>query len=188
MTSFIKKFNELKPVPLEIEREISSKIRVLHKRKGDFLYRENQFPDSVYLITKGCLRTFYHKNGKEKNTSIILENIIFGSTASVFFNQPAIDNAQFLEHSTIELIPNKDLTVLYEKYPEMETYRRKVAEEYCIFLEEKIRIMENTASNKYKILVERYPEILQRVSLQHIANLLNITQETLSRIRVNTFF
>lgn len=188
MISFIKKFNELKPIPPDIERELVTKIQVLHKRKGDFLYRENQFPNSVYLITKGYLRTFYYRNGKEKNTSFVFENKFFGSTASVFLNQPATDNAQFLEDSTVEFIFHNDLIELYEKHPAMETYRRKVAEEYCIFLEEKIRIAENTASNKYKILVEKYPEILQRVNLQHIANLLNITPETLSRIRGNIIF
>ena len=77
MIGFINKFKEYKAMSPIIEKELLSKIKVLHKRKGDFLYRENQFPNSVYLITKGCLRTFYHKNGKEKNTMFIFENLIF---------------------------------------------------------------------------------------------------------------
>lgn len=188
MIGFINKFKEYKAMSPIIEKELLSKIKVLHKRKGDFLYRENQFPNSVYLITKGCLRTFYHKNGKEKNTMFIFENLIFGSTSSVFLELPSIDNAQFLEDSTIEYVYHPDLAALYNKYTEMETYRRKIAEEYCIFLEEKIRLTENTATDKYRIIVERFPHILQRVSLQDIANLLNISQETLSRIRANIRF
>ena len=188
MISFIDNLKALRPMTPEIEREVLSKIHVLDKKKGDFLYKENQFPNSVYLITKGCLRTFYCKKGKEKNTSFVFEGTLFGSTASVYLNQPATDNAQFMEDSTVEFIFHRDLIGLYEKYPEMETYRRKVAEEYCLYLEERIRITENTAANKYKIIVERYPEVLQRVSLQHIANLLNISQETLSRIRSSIIF
>lgn len=188
MISFINNLKVLKPMSWELEKEILSRIQVLHKKKGDFLYKENQFPDSVYLLTKGYLRTFYHKKGREKNTAFVFENIFFGSTASVFFNQPATDNAQFLEDSTVEFIFHKDLIELYEKYPNMEIYRRKIAEEYCHFLEEKIRIIENTAPNKYKMILERYPEVLQRVSLQHLANLLNISQETLSRVRKNIRF
>ena len=187
MTGFLNKLKTLRPMPPEIEREILSKIQVLDKKKGDFLYKENQFPSSVYLLTKGCLRTFYNKKGKEKNTSFVFENTFFSSTASAFLKQPASDNAQFMEDSTVEFIFHKDLAELFEKYPEMETYRRKIADEYCLYLEEKIKITENTAANKYKIIVERYPEILQRVSLKHIANLLNISPETLSRIRSNVF-
>ena len=118
----------------------------------------------------------------------IFENLIFGSTSSVFLELPSIDSAQFLEDSTIEYVYHPDLVALYNKYTEMETYRRKIAEEYCIFLEEKIRLTENTATDKYRIIVERFPHILQRVSLQDIANLLNISQETLSRIRANIRF
>ena len=167
----------------ELEEEISSKISVIHKKKGEFLYKENQIPSSIYLIRKGCLRTFYYRREKEKNTLFIFENISFSSSASVFLNQPATENAQFLEDSTVESILQKDLFELYEKYPDMETYRRKITEEYCLLLEEKIKLLENTALNKYKIILEKYPEILQRVSLHHIASLLNISKETLSRIR-----
>jgi CRP-like cAMP-binding protein len=39
------------------------------------------------------------------------------------------------------------------------------------------------AKQRYSKLLEQHPDITNRVSLGHIASYLNITQETLSRIR-----
>ncbi|NBO61806.1 MAG: Crp/Fnr family transcriptional regulator, partial [Flavobacteriia bacterium] len=40
-----------------------------------------------------------------------------------------------------------------------------------------------SATQRYEKLLAQYPSISQRISLGHIASYLNITQETLSRIR-----
>ena len=40
-----------------------------------------------------------------------------------------------------------------------------------------------TAQERYRLLLENYPQIILRVSLGHIASLLGITQQTLSVIR-----
>ncbi|MFT4536532.1 MAG: CRP-like cAMP-binding protein [Saprospiraceae bacterium] len=41
----------------------------------------------------------------------------------------------------------------------------------------------HTAHERYKNLLKKQPQILQRVPLKHISSYLGITQETLSRIR-----
>ena len=41
----------------------------------------------------------------------------------------------------------------------------------------------STAKERYDRLLEMYPEILQLANLGHIASMLGINQETLSRVR-----
>jgi len=61
---------------------------------------------------------------------------------------------------------------------------RKMAEEMCIILEERITSLHiESAEERYRSLIDDFPDILQRVNLGHIASYLGITQETLSRIR-----
>jgi len=61
---------------------------------------------------------------------------------------------------------------------------RKIAEELCIILEERITSLHTeSAEERYQSLVTNHPHLLQRLSLGHIASYLGITQETLSRIR-----
>jgi len=40
-----------------------------------------------------------------------------------------------------------------------------------------------TAKERYDLLLSTFPDVTQRVNLGHIASLLGISQETLSRIR-----
>ena len=57
-------------------------------------------------------------------------------------------------------------------------------EKYYIRLEERyVNFQFKTAAERYQLLIENAPHILQRVSLGHIASYLGISQETLSRIR-----
>ena len=59
-----------------------------------------------------------------------------------------------------------------------------MAEEYCKILEERsFSLQTQSAEQRYNDLLKNQPEVLQRVSLGHIASYLGISQETLSRIR-----
>jgi hypothetical protein len=44
-------------------------------------------------------------------------------------------------------------------------------------------LINRDAAAKYQLFVEQYPHILQRVPLGHVASFLDITQQSLSRLR-----
>jgi len=71
-----------------------------------------------------------------------------------------------------------------ETYPAINLILRKILEEYCVILEERLFLNQKlTAKDKYDALLAEYPGIVQRVSLGNIASYLGITSETLSRLR-----
>jgi len=184
MVGFIDKFSEYIPVTSEIEADVIAKVNTIERKQGDFLYKAGQIPNSLYLLNEGALRVFYQAGSKDIISWFIFENTLFGSSLSLFSNRPSFQNVQFLENSKVEYITYKDLRYLYEKHPTMNSIGRRIAEQYCIILEEKICSLQNQkADEKYKDLLKEYPDILQRVSLKYIASYLGITQETLSRIR-----
>lgn len=102
----------------------------------------------------------------------------------LFYDKPSFENIQFLETSTFFYISSNDLNELYKKYNDLNTIGRKMAEEYCVILEERIMSLQTeTAEQRYNSLLKYQPDATQRISLGHIASYLGITQETLSRIR-----
>lgn len=112
------------------------------------------------------------------------ENEILGSVFPLFFNQPSIENIQFLEDTTLYYISSNDLEYFYKSSQEMNTIGRKITEEYCKILEERSFLLQtHSAEQRYLWLLRNQPDALQRISLGHIASYLGITQETLSRIR-----
>ena len=184
MNNFIeqlKKYGNLSP---ELETDITPKIKFLKKQKGDFLLKEGQVVSNLFVIEKGLVRSFYNSNEREINVWFGFENVILGSVTPLFFNQPSIENIQFLEDTSLYYISSSDLNKLYETSLEMNIVGRKMAEEYCKILEERsFSLQTQSAEQRYNDLLKNQPEIVQRISLRHIASYLGISQETLSRIR-----
>src|SRR5690606_39838973 len=106
------------------------------------------------------------------------------SILPLYSQQPSIENIQFLEDSIIYSISTENLNEIYKLHPAFNLIGRKIAEQLCEVLEERIiSFHTKNAEERYKALVAKHPDLLQRVNLGHIASYLGITQETLSRIR-----
>ncbi|MDR2920865.1 MAG: hypothetical protein LBV72_16070 [Tannerella sp.] len=73
---------------------------------------------------------------------------------------------------------------LYRKYSEINTIGRKIVEDYCKILDQRIFTMQTmSAEKRYNDLIQNYPEVIKRAPLGYIASFLGISQETLSRVR-----
>ncbi|MFV0339120.1 MAG: Crp/Fnr family transcriptional regulator [Parachlamydiaceae bacterium] len=172
------------PISFDIEKELDFKTQIKVYEKDTFFIKEGQIVSSLFVIEKGLVRSFYMKEDREIIDWFGFENIPLGATMPLFFNRPSLQNIQFLETSTIHYISNSDLNTLYNKYNEMNTIGRRMTEEFCRIMEERSwSLQTESAEQRYLNLIKSEPEILQRVSLRHIASYLGITQETLSRIR-----
>lgn len=168
----------------EIELQLKKKTKVLVKKKGEFLLKEGQIVSNLFVIEKGLVRSLYNTKQREINVWFGFENEILGSVFPLFFNQPSIENIQFLEDTTLYYISSNDLEYFYKSSQEMNTIGRKITEEYCKILEERSFLLQtHSAEQRYLWLLRNQPDALQRISLGHIASYLGITQETLSRIR-----
>ncbi|PLK43956.1 Crp/Fnr family transcriptional regulator [Emticicia sp. TH156] len=184
MNPLIKKFKEYGTIPKKIEEELIKSIRSKTKQKGEFFLKSGQIVSSLFLIETGLVRSYYIKDDREINSWFGFENVILGAVYPLFYSQPATENIQFLETSTYHYISSEDLNNLYNKYQEMNTIGRKMAEEYCVILEQRISSLQTeSAEQRYNSLLTFQPGAIQRISLGHIASYLGISQETLSRIR-----
>lgn len=172
------------PISLDIEKELDLKTQSKIYKKDTFFIKDGQIVSSLFVIEKGLVRSFYMKEEREITDWFGFENTPLGATMPLFFNRPSLQNIQFLETSIIHYISNSDLNALYNKYNEMNTIGRRMTEEFCRIMEERSwSLQTESAEQRYLNLIKSEPEILQRVSLGHIASYLGITQETLSRIR-----
>jgi CRP-like cAMP-binding protein len=89
-----------------------------------------------------------------------------------------------LENSKLYAIPYADLNNLMVRNQEMEMLYRKILEHVAISSQEHAdsQRFEN-ASERYERLLREKPEIVLRAPMVHIASFLQMTPETLSRVR-----
>jgi CRP-like cAMP-binding protein len=70
-------------------------------------------------------------------------------------------------------------------FPEYEHFQRNLLEGHVVSLHKRIlNQLQLTASERYDLFLEQYPDIEEFTRNYHIASYLGITQESLSRIRV----
>ena len=89
-----------------------------------------------------------------------------------------------MENSEIIVLKRNDLEEMYELFPETERIARLLTTHFFIELQQRIENLQFcTAEQRYEILLQTYPTILNRIPLKFIASFLGITQVSLSRIR-----
>jgi len=150
------------------------------------LHHEGSVCRNLFFIETGLARIFYYKDGKDITFSFVPENT-FTTSADSFFEQKASRyNIETLEPCVVSAIKYEDLMSLFDQSHEIERFGRKIITEFLkSFSDRLISVQFETAAERYQTLQARYPNILSRVALGHIASYLGITQETLSRLRKN---
>ena len=152
--------------------------------KGEFLVKEGQVCSKIAYIHAGLFRIYYLKDGTEINTCFCKENSITSSFSS-FINQVSSNEyVQALEDSVIVTLSHRNLEKLTAEHTAWQLIRRLLTEKECLRLSDRASSLSfESALEKYKYLLMSQPEIIKRVSIQHIASYLGVSRETLSRIR-----
>lgn len=168
------------------EKDLLSRVSRVHRMKGRRIIHEGQVATSFFIVEKGMVRSFYQKGKKEITIWFAYEGQNAVSISSLFAGKPSRETVECVEDCDLLCISNKDLQELYGKYECMNTIGRRIVEEYCKILDDRVYSLQvMSATERYKDLMECEPEIIKRAPLSNIASFLGISQETLSRIRHN---
>lgn len=177
-------FGEIAKLSGEAEQEFLSTIQRKQVAKKELLQKEGVVCDDVFFIEKGIARTFYYRDGKDITYWIAAENEFVGAMGSFFSRKPSNKLVETLEDSILWVFNYHKLESLYSSSQELERMGRLFANYGITLLEEKFDDSHFlSAKQRYDLLIEKHPTIIQRVSLGIVASYLGITQETLSRIR-----
>ncbi len=174
------------PLPNDILEDVTSHFQHLEYPKNYFLLKQGRSCKHLWFLIKGAIRYFYiDEEGKESNVWFSLDTDIVTDTPSFASQNFATINIQLLEDSELYAIEYNDLKNLLQKYHSFALWHITLIENYYIAqIEDRISDLQFlTAKQRYEKLLAQFPSISNRVSLGHIASYLNITQETLSRIR-----
>ena len=184
MEAFIKKIREAYPLSDEAVRLLVTNTERVVLPKGEILIREGIVAKYTYFIVKGFARGFFHKEGKDITIWFASEGMSLLSMNGYMFSTAGYENVELMEECDLLKISNQELNRLFDSSAELANWGRRMSDRAILKLE---RIfMERyfmSAAERYHLLIEREPEILQKVPLRHIASFLGISQVSLSRIR-----
>ena len=154
--------------------------------KGEVLIRQGQTVKKIFFVTGGCLRSYcIDKNGKEHTLLFAIKNWWMSDYIAIHSNEAASLTVDCLTDSNIIEFNAKKLDEIHSLFPEFESLQRKRLERHVVSLQKRIlNQLQLSAKERYELFLEQYPDIEQYTPNYHIASYLGITQQSLSRIRV----
>ena len=155
--------------------------------KEAYFIRENQICNKVAFLDKGTLRTFYYSsNDEEVSYCFTFPGTLISAYSSFLTGAGAVENIQAIEASRLLVFEKQDLEELIEKNPKWLLFSKLLAEQQYIEMEQRVLMLQREpAEVRYERLMEKQPDLLQKVPLQYIASYLGITKRHLSRLRQN---
>ena len=152
--------------------------------KNEMILREGETCTNIYWVVKGLVRQFYYKNGKELTEYMATENSIVMCIESLFLEQPTHLQIKAIEPSVLIAIPKTDLEAVAMKSVNIQILYRKILEESLILSQIHADMLRfESAQDRYQKLIKRQPQLVLRAPLVYIASYLQMTPETLSRVR-----
>ena len=170
------------------ELDVLESILVAKKyAKGEIILGEGEVCENIYWIVKGLVRQFYFKNGKELTEYMANENTICMCIESLFREQPTKLQIMAIEPTILYCLPKAKLEAVAMKSVNIQILYRKILEESLILSQIHADMLRfESAIDRYQKLVKRSPQLVLRAPLVYIASYLQMTPETLSRVRTQT--
>lgn len=153
--------------------------------RGDVVFRQGENSDFIYSIRTGLLKAFYiTADGKERIKSFVREDDVFG-------NLSALLSKRGCSFTLVCLEPTSLMRIRFSKF-------QKLAKTDLVVANQLVRLLANlaikkerreyeflclSAKERYGLLADTTPELLDRVTQNDIARYLGITPVALSRIR-----
>ncbi|MBO4850865.1 MAG: cyclic nucleotide-binding domain-containing protein [Prevotella sp.] len=155
--------------------------------KGELILKEGDVCKEILYIHSGLLRQFYNKRGRMVTEHLGVDGTIVMCIESLFREEPTILQVEALEPTICYALPKKRLEEVALHNVNIQILYRKILEESLILSQVHADLVRfETAQDRYKRLIKLMPKVVQRAPLNYIANYLQMTPETLSRVRSAT--
>ena len=170
------------------ELEVLESVLVPMKfAKGKMLLGEGEVCENIYYLDKGLIRQFYFKNGKEVTEHLGSDRSIFMCIESLFRETPSFLQVEAIESCQIYALPKHRLEQVALHNVNIQILYRKILEESLILSQVHADLVRfETAGDRYKKMCKLMPQVVLRAPLVYIASYLQMTPETLSRVRATT--
>jgi CRP-like cAMP-binding protein len=181
LIQFLSKFDELNDNQIE---DLADSLSVIDIKKDTLLVHEGEVCSVCYFVLEGCLHQYILKDGVEKTIAIYTENQSVNYYTNINKQQKSESFLTTIEDSLL-LVGNPDKDEeLYAKFPVLAEITRNMIEADLGESQKALtKHITSSPEERYLNILNKRPDLFQRVPQYIIASYLGITPESLSRIR-----
>ena len=187
-------------------KKLREKFNVLHKfsdnewnyfaqkftpktfERDELLLRAGQVERYLYFIKTGLVRKYYLRQGREHCIDFMMDNQLVSSYASFVQQKPSSLNIRAIKKTDVEAISYTEMQDIYCNTDMGNKMGRLICEQLYVnkVIRESSLIMESP-DKRFQRLVENKKDLILHVPQYFLASYLNLTPETLSRIKRRNF-
>lgn len=175
----LKYFEEIQYLSPKEQAAILNSLEESFIKKGTLLLHPNLSQASTYFVIKGCIRQYYLKDGVECTSNFYTENqwLIAPSHVKEYYWEATEDTYLVVGN-------NSKAQALYASFPQFQQVAQQILEKVIEQQQEWMAgFITNSAEERYQVIIEKRPDLLQRVPQHQLASYIGVKPETLSRIR-----
>ena len=146
--------------------------------RGEKMVEAGDVSDAIYYVERGMVREYYFKNNKSVTEYLAADGTIVMSIESLFREEPSKLVIEALEPTLVYALPKKRLEEVALHNVNIQILYRKILEESLI-----ISLRFESAKDRYLKLCKLNPKVIMKAPLVYVASYLQMTPETLSRVR-----
>ena len=181
-----KLFQELRNPPKNWSKITDIAIKKNYK-KNDVICRSGLHPENLFFIQSGVVRKYVTDDlGKEYNKFIFSDHHVVVSLTAISTKKTSNFDIECLTDVTLYEIPYSKLRNILKNDLELSNLYTDMLHHFFVIMEEsEVEKVLLEAKDRYQNFQARYPDIINKIPLFHIASYLGITPIQLSRIRRN---
>ena len=160
-------------------------------RKGDQLEREGDPARWFAFVTEGCFKYVTHgiSEDREHITWFSFQGEFVVDYPTFLYGRPSQTTIEAMMPSRVIRVTGEQLEHYFDQSKETMKLRAIIAEHILFqFRSRYLDLHCTTARERYEMLMQRCPGIVDHLALQDIASFLNVTPQTISKIRKEITF
>ena len=180
----IQAFNSIVSLPDDDCISLNEILNTVTLKKGEYWIKAGKKNDDIAFVDEGYLRKFYVEDGIEITDFFYFENDFSADLPSILGNTKPVADIIAMCHTTLTTFSYHAFNDLCRHSPTLEHLHRLILEStFLRFYKRSVSFILQTPKERYKDLIDSYPNVFQRATQYHIASYLGISPQHLSRIR-----
>lgn len=176
--------SQMHPLSLECKEALQRELKFVTYPRGHYLVQAQTAAHHAFFLEKGFAVSFQYQRNKRVVTDIWKPGQIILSPKSFFEQLPTEEIVQLTNNGELLSISYASAIRLIERFPVANFLARDITADYYARSEDRILDLHTLdAWQRYTKLLHTYPGIEMNVAQELIASYLNITPQSLSRLK-----
>lgn len=169
----------------EARAELETQLHVIDGHKGDFLLHQGVREMKQYFIVEGILkRVVSNKEGKEMILRFASEHGMETSYAAMLLGTPTPYGICCVTKARVACLPLKTWIAFLSRYPKAKAdFEHRVMLGMSEIMAHTITLHLLDAPGRVRRFMRKHPELVDLIPGKELASYLNLSPETLSRLR-----